>query len=390
MRQNEEGTGFSNKLTYAMQKNKAQTAPIKYCTGIDISKDSLSVCFAQLDSQQRVSIKGTRSFVNQPSGWKALESWIKRFRKDPQLSFSIVMEATGVYYEGCAFYCKDQGFDVSVVLPNRSKNYARSLNIKTKTDLVDARVLAQMGLERALPVWKGVNGTLRTLKRLCREHEAMQQMRTAVMNQLHAHVYSHEAEKSIVKRFQQHIQFIEKQIKTVKLEIQKVCAEDTDLQKRIENICTVKGLALLTVVSIVAETNGFDLIENKNQLVSFAGYDVIENQSGTSLRGKTRISKKGNSHIRRALHFPAMTAVKHEPKFKMLYERICQRNPKIKMIGLVAVQRKLLVLIYTLYKKNEPYDPNFETPKAETDDKKVGKTSVLPTQHRSPKATCFV
>jgi transposase len=373
-----------------MHKNKVQAAPIKYCTGIDVSKDSLSVCFAQLDNQQHVSIKGTRTFGNQSRGWKALESWIQRFHKQAELPLSIVMEATGVYYEGCAFYFKNQGFEVSVVLPNRSKNYARSLNIKSKTDEVDARVLAQMGLERALPVWKGVNGTLRTLKRLCREQEALQQMRTVVMNQLHAHVHSHEAEKSIVKRFQQHIRFIEKQIKTIQQEIQKVCTQDAELQKRIDNICSVKGLGLLTVATVIAETNGFDLIENKGQVVSFAGYDVVENQSGTSLHGKTRISKKGNSHIRRALHFPAMTAAQHEPKFKMLYERICEKNPKAKMIGLVAVQRKLLVLIYTLYKKNEPYDPNFETTKATNNTKKVGKTSALPTQHRSQKAACFV
>lgn len=373
-----------------MQKNKVSLPPIKYCLGIDVSKDSLSVCFSQMDSQQHVSIKGTRTFENRPRGWKALESWLQRFRKQSQLPFSIVMEATGVYYEGCGFYFKNQGFEVSVVLPNRSKNYARSLNIKSKTDQVDACVLAQMGLERPLPVWKGIDGTLRTLKRLCREQEALQQMRTAVMNQLHAHVHSHEAEKSIVKRFQQHLQFIEKQIKMILQEIQKVCAQDADLQKRIDNICSVKGLGLLTVVTVIAETNRFDLIENKNQVVSFAGYDVVENQSGTSLRGKTRISKKGNAHIRRALHFPAMTAAQHEPKFKMLYERICQRNPKVKMVGLVAVQRKLLVLIYTLYKKNEPYDPNFEASKTANTTKKVGKTYVLPTQHSSQVAPCFV
>lgn len=343
-----------------MQKNKVSLLPTKYCLGIDVSKDSLSVCFSQTDTEQRVTIKGTRTFENRARGWKAIETWLQRFRKQLELPFSIVMEATGVYYEGCGFHFKEHGYEVSVVLPNRSKNYARSLNIKTKTDMVDACILAQMGLERALPSWKGIGGTLRTLKRLCREQEALQQTRTAVMNQLHAHAHSHQAEKSIVNRFQQHIKFIEKQIKMIQQEIQEVCARDPDLQKRIDNICCVKGLGLLTVVTIIAETNGFDLIENKNQVVSFAGYDVVENQSGTSIRGKARISKKGNAHIRRALHFPAMTAAQHEPKFKMLYERICQRNPKSKMIGMVAVQRKLLVLIYTLYKKNEPYNPHFE------------------------------
>ena len=116
----------------------------------------------------------------------------------------------------------------------------------------------------------------------------------------------------------------------------------------------------MTALTVVAETNGFDLIENKGQLVSYAGYDVVENQSGISLKGKTRISKKGNSHIRNALYFPALSAAKYEPKLQNIYQRILEKNPKVKMIGAVAVQRKLLVLIYTLYKKNEPYDRNFE------------------------------
>ena len=162
----------------------------------------------------------------------------------------------------------------------------------------------------------------------------------------------------------QHLKFISKQIKSIEEQTQKIYAEDADLKQRVDNICIVKGLGLLTVLTVVSEADGFELINNKNQLVSYAGYDVVENESGTSLKGKTRISKKGNSHIRRALFFPAMTAARYEPSLLALYQRIHERNPKIKMIGAVAVQRKLLVLIYTLYKKNEPYDPNFEMNKA--------------------------
>ncbi|HAD13144.1 MAG TPA: IS110 family transposase, partial [Saprospirales bacterium] len=106
------------------------------------------------------------------------------------------------------------------------------------------------------------------------------------------------------------------------------------------------------------ETDGFALFKNKAQLVSFAGYDVVQRESGTSVKGTTRISKKGNSYIRRALYFPALTAVKYEPQFKDFYQRVFEKS-FIKMKGYVAVQRKLLVLIYTLYKKEEPYDPQY-------------------------------
>lgn len=347
-----------------MAKSSIVSTPIKYCVGTDVSKDDLSVCFSQMDAQQRVTVKGTRKFENNLRGWKALQNWLVRFRKDNLLPLRIVMEATGVYYEGVAYFLRDQGFEVSVVLPNKSKHYARSLNIKTKNDLVDACILAQMGLERDLPRWNGLNPTMLKIKQLCRERDALVKIRTAVSNQLHAHTWSNCPQKAIVQRMHQHIKFINKQIKAIEEQIKQNYAEDADLKQRVDNICIVKGLGLLTVLTVIAEANGFELIMNKNQLVSYAGYDVVENQSGTSLKGKTRISKKGNAHIRRALFFPALTAARHEPLFQALYERVKERNPKIKMIGGVAVQRKLLVLIYTLYKKNEPYDPNFENKKA--------------------------
>ncbi len=347
-----------------MSKSNLSSKPVKYCLGIDVSKDDLSVCFSQMIPQQRITVKGSRKFENNLRGWKSLQSWLLRFLKDRELPLIIIMEATGVYYESVAYFLRDEGFKLSVVLPNKSKHYAKSLNVKTKNDLVDARILAQMGLERNLPEWNGLTPTMRKIKQLCREREALVKMRTVVFNQLHAHTWGSHPQKAIVQRSQQHIKFISKQIKMIEAEIQKIYLEDTDLKQRVDNICTVKGLGPLTVLNIVAEAGGFELIRSKNQLVSYAGYDVVQNETGTSLKGKTRISKKGNSHIRRVLFFPALAAARFEPSLQALYQRINERNPKIKMIGAVAVQRKLLVLIYTLYKKNEPYNPNFENEKA--------------------------
>lgn len=349
-------------------KNKKSTSRehlsyTKQCLGLDVSKDKLDACFSKLCPDQSVKIQGTRVFSNTPQGWKAIVTWAKRFIKDQDIPFVVVLEATGVYHEGVAYYLKDSGFGVSVTLPNKSKNYARSLNVKTKTDRADAQILARMGLERKMDLWQGPSKTQRTLKRLTRERDALLQQKTVVSNQLHANKHEYQCEKMTIKRRRELIKFIDKQIKSVEVQIHEVLNGDTDLKQRIENVCTIKGVSILTAVCVVAETNGFDLIENKNQLVSYAGYDVVERQSGTSLKGKTRISKKGNSHIRKALYFPALSASRHEPKLKNLYERIVERNPKVKMIGAVAVQRKLLVLIYTLYKTNKPYDSLYEEKK---------------------------
>lgn len=115
---------------------------------------------------------------------------------------------------------------------------------------------------------------------------------------------------------------------------------------------------------VLAETNGFELIRNKKQLVSYAGLDIKEKQSGTSVKGKARISKKGNKNIRRAMHLPALAAMKYIEHFEELYKRILDKSG-VKMKGVVAVQRKLLELVYIIAKGTNEYQNDYEKRKRE-------------------------
>jgi transposase len=114
----------------------------------------------------------------------------------------------------------------------------------------------------------------------------------------------------------------------------------------------------------LAETNGFELIRNKRQLTSYAGFDVKEKQSGTSVRGKARISKRGNRYLRKAMHLPALTAIKHSDRFKAIFLRLVSKHG-IKMKAAVAVQRKLLEMIYTIYKTKTLYNEDYLKMKCE-------------------------
>jgi transposase len=167
-------------------------------------------------------------------------------------------------------------------------------------------------------------------------------------------------DKFTLKHLEKLIKFYDKQIDETKQEITKLIEKDPILKPRIEQLCKIKGLGLLSVATIVAETNGFTGFENIRQLVSFSGYDVVENQSGNRV-GKTRISKKGNSRIRRILHLPAFNAVRFgEPTCQSLFERVFERT-NIKMKGYVAVQKKLLMLCYAIWKNNSEYNPNYNS-----------------------------
>lgn len=327
--------------------------------GVDIAAKSFRVCLMVKGKDNREKIKGQRKFDNTPSGIQALRGWLSK-KADSSLKLSVTMEATGVYYERLAFALHGFGYQVHVLLPNRIKGYLKFLNLKSKTDKLEAKGLAQLGLGQQLPAWKPASPQMYALKRLCRERNTLKEEKTAIANRLHAEQSCQSPDKSAIKRQKQRIRLLDKQVAEVELQMQQLAAKDEKLTQRINNICQVKGLGFITVLCIIAETNGFELVSHKSQLVSYAGYDVVERESGATIKGKTKISKKGNRHIRHALHFPAISVVKYHEEFKSLYERVFDRT-KIKMKGYVAVQRKLLVLIYTLYKKNQPYDPKYYT-----------------------------
>lgn len=115
---------------------------------------------------------------------------------------------------------------------------------------------------------------------------------------------------------------------------------------------------MLTAVTVLAETNGFELIRNKRQLTSYAGLDVKEKQSGTSVKGKPRISKKGNRYLRKAMYLPALAAIRCDQRFKSVFARLVAKHG-IKMKAAIAVQRKLLEMIFIIYRTNKPYEKDY-------------------------------
>jgi len=347
-----------------MTTKEAKAEVIKQNVGVDISKDDFKVCFYHLDTNGRRFIKGTRKFKNVFASFVDFMKWIEKKRKT-EIEVRITLEATGVYYENLVHFLNDNGYYISVVLPNQAKAYAKSLNLNSKTDKLDADMLGQFGIERDLRKWQPVSSKIRVLKQLTRDRENLLEEKTAISNKIHALTHSFEPDKTVINRANQRLKLIKKQIIQVEKQIKAVIQADDLIKKKIERICKIKGVGLVTVATIIAETNGFVLFTSRSQLMSYAGYDVVERQSGSSLNGRSRISKKGNKHIRRVLHFPAISAVKYESQFQQLFDRILVRT-SIKMKGYVAVQRKLLLLIYTLFKNDTIYDPNYLINKKET------------------------
>ncbi|MGH2644620.1 MAG: IS110 family transposase [Chitinophagaceae bacterium] len=331
---------------------------LKYSIGADVSMKDFACCLSVINDQQEVKVKATHKFANTKTGFQALLEWIKRHCKE-QLPVAFVMEATGVYHEQLAWFLHRKDQPVSILLPNKAKNYLKANGAKSKNDQIDARGLAQIGAEKKLDIWTPPSKELYTLRDYTRQHQSLNETLTATSNQLHSIQHSQFQNKDIIKQLKNTIKLIEKHLKEMEAIMAKVIKSDPILNQHYQNICAIKGLNILSFAVIAAETNGFALFENAASLVSYAGYDIVEDQSGKHI-GKTKISKKGNSRIRRILHMPALCAVRDDqPQFQKLFERVYDRT-RIKMKGYVAVQKKLLVMMYYLWKKNEKYDPAFD------------------------------
>jgi transposase len=331
--------------------------PIRQSVGIDVAKKDLKVCFSQEFVGRQIKVIGSRTFLNTTAGFAALLVWIKQ-KSAPSVPFNLTLEATGVYYENVAYFFHEKDYSVHVVLPNVAKLFIKSHNVQSKTDGIDAQMLALLGLERELRLWQPAALSIRQLKGLTRERVAIIEERTALLNRLHALQSGHDAHKETIKRLKKVIALLDNQIKDVEKQIENSIENDALLAEKVNNIKKIKGVSTTTIAILIAETNGFENFDNRAQLTKFSGYDIVHNQSGETLNGKTYISKKGNRFIRRALYLPAISVVKYEPHFKALYERVYDKT-KIKMKGYVAVQRKLLVTIYALFKNNCAFVSDF-------------------------------
>lgn len=330
---------------------------VRQVLGIDVAQKELVVCLGRMNEAFCSELYAYKTFTNTAKGFISLVQWVKKLTVS-DISVRYVMEATGVYHESLAYFLKDQGFDVSIVLPNKISNYARSLTIKTVTDKTASEAIAQFGLERKLDSWEKPSPIFKKIKQLTREREQLIVERTMAKNQLHAEQAEAEPNKTSVIRVKKRIEFLSKQEKEILVEITAIVKSDEKTSSIIDLLRSLPGVGSLTAAIIVAETNGFELIRNKRQLTSYAGLDVKEKQSGTSVKGKPKISKKGNRFLRKALHLPALSAIRHDERFKAIFVRLVSKHG-IKMKAVVAVQRKLLEMMYTLFKTCKKYDKDF-------------------------------
>jgi len=331
---------------------------LKYSVGLDDSGKKINACISVIDEKQKVTVKSSTLVSNTLKGFSVLEQWILKHKKEA-LPVVTCMEATGIYHENCAYYLFGKGYDVSIILPNKAKKYLECLGLKSKNDSIDAKGLFQMGAEQCLELWQPIGTFFYELRLLTRQHQNLSELKTVLKNQSDAPGFAMHQLEAVNIQINQTISLFEVQLKELEKAIKAHLQSDEEVHREAQHILQMKGLGVLTVSTILAETNGFTLFKNYKQLVSYAGYDVVEAQSETRI-GKTKISKRGNSQVRRALHMPSLVVIQCGVKpFQDLFDRTYKKHG-IKMKSYVAVQKKLLVIMYHLWKKNQAFDANYK------------------------------
>ena len=347
---------------------------LKQCLGIDVSKLSLSLSLGFLTDSLVKEFKPHPDVSNDTLGYAKLLQWLKA-NTDRLVDLVVIMEATGVYHQSIAYYLHSHGYQVSVMQSGRVKRYAQSLDQRSKTDALDSKMLSMLGLERKLGLWEPPSSDLLELKSLSRERSSLLKDKTVEKNRQSAIASGVYKDKRALKRYEQRMTLLTKQIAAIEVEMEELVTKNQALYKKIGFMTSIPGVSFISAATVAGETLGFASIANVKQLSSYAGYDVILRESG-NFKGKTRISKKGNSHIRAVLHMPSMTCVRCNPTLKHFYNRLKPKKAK-PLLALVAVQRKLLILMYTIWKNEEYYDAEYETKKQQKHKTLAAQDNVL-------------
>lgn len=314
--------------------------------GIDIAKLKFNVCLINSSGKLRHKV-----FPNTSTGFEQLLDWLSR---QGVQSVHACLEATGTYGEALALFLHQAGHSVSVVNPAAIKAFAGSCLSRTKTDRVDAELIARFCQAQAPPAWTPLPQEVRELQALVRRLESLIEMRVTEENRLSSGITVDSVRESV----EEHLSYLSEQIKRTEKLIREHINSHPTLRRQSQLLDSIPGIAETTAALLLAEITDIKQYRSARQVAAYAGLVPRERRSGSSVRGRTRLSKIGNARLRKALYFPAITALRCSEFFQSWAQGLRERG-KCKMSVIGAVMRKLIHLVYGVLKTGQPFDPQW-------------------------------
>ncbi len=308
--------------------------------GVDISKEVFDVVNSKGDYYQ---------FSNDLKGFKA---FTKKLTKETL----VVMEATGYYHYCLAQYLYEQGYLVSVVNPLSVKRFIQMKLSKIKTDKSDAKAICDYGQFNQVPLYTAKDESQAECLQLIRLIDIYLKQSTAIKNKLHGEKTLGIPSKVVYRSLNRFLKSLKKEINLLEDRLNELVKDHQ--QKQLTLLKSIPGMGVKTALMLIIMTDGFNRFENSKQLCSYAGITPTIRHSGSSVRGKSRISKMGNQKMRNLLFLCSFSACKYNKGCKAIYERIVSKG-KSKKLALIAVSNKLLKQAFAIAKSGLPYDENF-------------------------------
>lgn len=310
---------------------------------IDIAKDKFDVALLRHDKYK------TRVFPNSPKGFVALQAWLLSHDAG---AAAACMEATGSYGEALALFLADHDHLVSIVNPARIKAFAQTEGLRNKTDAVDAKAIARFALLHKPEVWQPPSRSLRELQALVRRLDALNDLRQQESNRLDV------ARISVLSSVQTVLSALGAEIADIQRRIRDHIDRDPDLRNKRDLLESIPGIGEATSAQLLTWIGEPERFHDAKSVAAFAGLTLRIRESGSSVKGRSMLSKMAPARLRKALYMPAVVALRHNPMMKAFAERLIERG-KGKMLIIGAIMRKLLQLAFTILKSGKPFDPEW-------------------------------
>ncbi len=318
---------------------------IEVMLGIDVSKKELALALFLNGSFKKQKVS------NDSIGFKELKNWLKR---QNVIHVKACLEATGRYGEKVADYLYSQGHQVHVVNPVCIKAFAKSKLNRHKTDEVDALLIAEYASKNDLRPYEPKDPVSKELQCLYRCLQSLKDQKTQYINLLENEDCLPKIVQDIYKLLKEQI---EVQIQIVENALVSLVNSHEELKRDCQNIQTIPGIGQTTAIAILAQIPDLSSFENARQLAAYAGLTPCHKTSGTSVRGRARLSKMGSSSLRKALYFPAIVAKNHNLLLKAFAQKMAKKG-KHTMVIIAAIMRKLLHIVFGIIKHKTSFNPH--------------------------------
>ena len=312
--------------------------------GIDLSKlkfDAAVLCDGKTKD---------RVFANNIDGFEKFVAWLA---PHPLNDLHICMEGTGRFWEPLAEYLVARGFAVSVVNPLQIKGFADSELRRSKTDRIDARIISRFCKALVPAVWTPPSPQIKKMRDYQRHLDSLIEDRTRQINRFKSGELDDCVKESIgrnLKHLGSEIEWFEKQIELM--------IKDSEELSPARKIMTIIGVGQATAAKVIGELGSIDRFQRTREAEIFCGLAPRQYESGSSVRGKSKLSKRCNTRIRAALFMASLSGMRHNPQLRTFAERLRSKN-KLGKVIVCAVARKLLRMIFAILRSGNDYDPTY-------------------------------